>query len=236
MLVYWHLETNVVCIYSQLRNFSFSEFAAMVEGLIRHDAEMRVEKNFVDSHGQSEVALSSPGRHPLDAPFKAPQVRTALLARQGHGGCLPQPGRRLDPTDSLGSHHPTSGGPDDALGGPHGTARHSGKHSTGGGDAAAGREVTEGASEMEHAIRHEINSHLAEDPVFYRRLSECLEEIIQDRCQHRLEAIKAIRRLQVLAEEMRNVQKKAESLGLSPDGLALYNLLLDETHQAVRIT
>jgi hypothetical protein len=45
VLVYWHLETNAVCIYSQLRNFSFSEVAAMIEGLIRHDTEMRVEKN-----------------------------------------------------------------------------------------------------------------------------------------------------------------------------------------------
>jgi TnpA family transposase len=56
--VYWHVETNAVCIYSQLRNFSFSEVAAMIEGLIRHDTEMRVEKNFVDSHGQSEVAFA----------------------------------------------------------------------------------------------------------------------------------------------------------------------------------
>ena len=30
----------------------------MIEGLVRHDTEMRVEKNFVDSHGQSEVAFA----------------------------------------------------------------------------------------------------------------------------------------------------------------------------------
>jgi TnpA family transposase len=58
VLVYWHVETNAVCIYSQLRSFSSSEVAAMIEGLIRHDTEMRVEKNFVDSHGQSEVAFA----------------------------------------------------------------------------------------------------------------------------------------------------------------------------------
>lgn len=58
VLVYWHLQTNAVCIYSQLRSFSSSEVAAMIEGLIRHDSEMRVEKNFVDSHGQSEVAFA----------------------------------------------------------------------------------------------------------------------------------------------------------------------------------
>ena len=58
VLVYGHVETNAVCIYAQARNFSHSEVAAMVEGLIRHDTEMRVEKNFVDSHGPSEVALA----------------------------------------------------------------------------------------------------------------------------------------------------------------------------------
>ncbi|MGH9454560.1 MAG: Tn3 family transposase, partial [Terriglobia bacterium] len=58
VLAYWHVETNAVCIYSQLRSFSNSEVAAMIEGLIRHDTEMRVEKNFVDSHGQSEIAFA----------------------------------------------------------------------------------------------------------------------------------------------------------------------------------
>jgi len=56
--VYWHVETNAVAIYSQLKNYSASEAAAMIQGLIRHDTEMRVEKNFVDSHGQSEVAFA----------------------------------------------------------------------------------------------------------------------------------------------------------------------------------
>jgi TnpA family transposase len=48
----------LVCIYSQLRSFSSSEVAAMIEGLVRHDTGMRVEKNFVDSYGQSEVAFA----------------------------------------------------------------------------------------------------------------------------------------------------------------------------------
>lgn len=58
VMVYWHVETNAVCIYSQTKSFSSSEIAAMIEGLVRHDTEMRVEKNFVDSHGQSEVAFA----------------------------------------------------------------------------------------------------------------------------------------------------------------------------------
>jgi Tn3 transposase DDE domain len=84
VLVYWHVETNAVCIYSQLRNFSFSEVAAMIESLIRHDTEMRVEKNFVDSHGQSRgrfCVLSSPRRGALDAPPQAHQIRAPLPAR-----------------------------------------------------------------------------------------------------------------------------------------------------------
>lgn len=58
VLIYWHVQTNAVCLYSQLKSFSSSEVAAMIEGLVRHDTEMRVEKNFVDSHGQSEVAFA----------------------------------------------------------------------------------------------------------------------------------------------------------------------------------
>src|SRR5229473_2109681 len=46
-----------VCIYSQLKTCSSSEVAAMIEGLLRHDTEMEIEKNYVDSHGQSEVAF-----------------------------------------------------------------------------------------------------------------------------------------------------------------------------------
>ena len=47
-----------ICIYSQLKRCSSSEVAAMIEGLLRHCTEMSVEKNYVDSHGQSEVAFA----------------------------------------------------------------------------------------------------------------------------------------------------------------------------------
>src|SRR3954466_6721456 len=33
VMVYWHVETNAVCIYSQTKSFSNSEVAAMIEGL-----------------------------------------------------------------------------------------------------------------------------------------------------------------------------------------------------------
>ena len=37
---------------------SSSEVAAMIEGVLRHCTEMAVEKSYVDSHGQSEVAFA----------------------------------------------------------------------------------------------------------------------------------------------------------------------------------
>jgi Tn3 transposase DDE domain-containing protein len=47
-----------VCIYSQLKTCSSSEVSAMVEGVLRHDTDMDVEKQYVDTHGQSEVGFA----------------------------------------------------------------------------------------------------------------------------------------------------------------------------------
>ena len=58
IMIYWHVERHAVCIYSQLKTCSSSEVAAMIEGLLRHATEMEVDKNYVDSHGQSEVAFA----------------------------------------------------------------------------------------------------------------------------------------------------------------------------------
>ncbi len=58
IMVYWHVEKKSVCIYSQVKRCSSSEVAAMIEGVLRHCTEMKVEKNYVDSHGQSEVAFA----------------------------------------------------------------------------------------------------------------------------------------------------------------------------------
>ena len=52
------MEKRAVCIYSQLKTVSSSEVAAMLEGVLRHGTEMRVEKQYVDTHGQSAVAFA----------------------------------------------------------------------------------------------------------------------------------------------------------------------------------
>ena len=58
VMIYWHVERKSACIYSQLKTCSSSEVAAMIEGVLRHCTEMEIEKNYVDSHGQSEVAFA----------------------------------------------------------------------------------------------------------------------------------------------------------------------------------
>src|SRR3954471_4106143 len=58
VMIYWHVERGSVCIHSRLRRCSSSEVAAMIVGVLRHDTEMAVERQYVDSHGQSEVAFA----------------------------------------------------------------------------------------------------------------------------------------------------------------------------------
>ena len=58
VMIYWHVERKSTCIYSQLKRCLSSEAAAMIEGVLRHATTMSVEQQYVDSHGQSEVAFA----------------------------------------------------------------------------------------------------------------------------------------------------------------------------------
>jgi TnpA family transposase len=58
VMIYWHVERRAACIYSQLKRCSSSEVAAMIEGVLRHCTDLEVQRNYVDSHGQSEVAFA----------------------------------------------------------------------------------------------------------------------------------------------------------------------------------
>ena len=58
VMIYWHVERKSVCIYSQLKRCSSSEVSAMIEGVLRHDTDMDVQKSYTDSHGQSEVGFA----------------------------------------------------------------------------------------------------------------------------------------------------------------------------------
>ena len=58
VMIYWHVERRAACIYSQLKRCSSSEVAAMIEGVLRHCTDLEVQRNYVDSHGQSHVAFA----------------------------------------------------------------------------------------------------------------------------------------------------------------------------------
>ena len=58
VMIYWHVEDHALAIYSQLKSPSTSEVAMMLEGVLRHFTTMSVQKNYVDTHGQSELAFA----------------------------------------------------------------------------------------------------------------------------------------------------------------------------------
>ena len=58
IMVYWHVERKSLAIYSQLKSPSSSEVASMMEGILRHETSMPIERHYVDTHGQSEMAFA----------------------------------------------------------------------------------------------------------------------------------------------------------------------------------
>jgi TnpA family transposase len=58
VMIYWHVERNSTCIYSQLKRCTSSEVEAMIDGVLKHCTDMSVDKAYVDSHGQSEVGFA----------------------------------------------------------------------------------------------------------------------------------------------------------------------------------
>lgn len=91
-MVYWHVEKKNVCIYSQLKNCSSSEVAAMIEGLLRHRTDAEIESNAAavdvpqlptrhdggSARADAEVVLNEAGRGVLAEPCG---VEPAVLAR-----------------------------------------------------------------------------------------------------------------------------------------------------------
>lgn len=58
IMIYWHVDKKSTCIFSQIKRCSSSEVAAMMEGVLRHCTTMEIEQQYVDTHGQSEVAFA----------------------------------------------------------------------------------------------------------------------------------------------------------------------------------
>jgi type I restriction enzyme, R subunit len=81
------------------------------------------------------------------------------------------------------------------------------------------------ASEMEHAIRHEIHVRLDEDPAYYQTLRERLVQIIEDRKARRIDEAEQISMLKPLVRDVRGHEQAAAAEGLSETGFAIYGLL-----------
>ena len=84
------------------------------------------------------------------------------------------------------------------------------------------------ASEMEHAIRHEISVHVEENPAFYQSLRERLEALIEERRQERIDAAEQLSLLSNLRDEAQGEQTQAQELGLDARGFAIYGLLAEQ--------
>ncbi|MBI5510438.1 MAG: type I restriction endonuclease subunit R [Deltaproteobacteria bacterium] len=81
------------------------------------------------------------------------------------------------------------------------------------------------ASEMEHAVRHEITVHLDENPAFFQTLRERLEEIIKQRRAQRLSAAQQLELLKAIVRDIGGVHDTAHDMGLSDLGYAVYGVL-----------
>ena len=91
------------------------------------------------------------------------------------------------------------------------------------------------ASEMAHAMRHDISVRERENPAFYRSLRERLDEVIRLRLEHRIGAAEQLKRLFPLRDELKHAAKDAaEDLGLSNNEYAFYKLLEEKATAAAQ--
>jgi type I restriction enzyme R subunit len=81
------------------------------------------------------------------------------------------------------------------------------------------------ASEIEHAVKHEINLKLDEDPIFYESLNDKLKQIIEDYKEGRINALEQLKLVKEVLNEMRNPKDEAKSLGIDPLVSPFYKIL-----------
>jgi type I restriction enzyme R subunit len=84
------------------------------------------------------------------------------------------------------------------------------------------------ASEIEHAIKHEITFKIHEDPVFYETLKERLERILKDFVEGRINAAKQLELLKDVLDDIRHPENQAKELGVDQKIAPFYNLLKGE--------
>jgi TnpA family transposase len=58
IMIYWHLNLNYICVFSQIKNCGSSEVASMLHGFLYHGTELDCNSQYTDSHGQSELGFA----------------------------------------------------------------------------------------------------------------------------------------------------------------------------------
>jgi len=58
VMIDWHVDAKATCIHSQLKQVASSEVAAMIEGVLHHGTVLEIDRQFVDTHGQSIVGFA----------------------------------------------------------------------------------------------------------------------------------------------------------------------------------
>lgn len=58
VMIYWHVNDQYICVYSQLKTCTSSEVASMLQGIISQETDVDIEYQYVDSHGKSELGFA----------------------------------------------------------------------------------------------------------------------------------------------------------------------------------
>ena len=86
------------------------------------------------------------------------------------------------------------------------------------------------AAEIEHAIKHHIKIKIDDDPEYYKKLSERLEDLIQKHAEKWEELVQLL--LDFRDDIERDREQGAKDLGLSDTEFAFYNILFAEITKA----
>ena len=57
-MAYTHTDGKSVCIYTQGTSVASLEYASLIRGLLQHGTDMEIERQYADSHGQTEVGFA----------------------------------------------------------------------------------------------------------------------------------------------------------------------------------
>jgi type I restriction enzyme R subunit len=84
------------------------------------------------------------------------------------------------------------------------------------------------ASEMEHAIKHEIKVKMEENPVYYTSLREKLEKLVEARKMRQMDIAELVEQLRNMVNDMRNTAQKSQENGFTREQYPFYQMLEKE--------